>query len=116
MIDGAPVRQELDWNAIRRVGRRYWRLCIAWLAGNPLERPRSDEAHDQEVTSAEALRILPSVPVSIRALKRDVEHWTFVCFLTPDACAYGTVADFVDWLRTDFRWCFHNEVFVKRLI
>lgn len=85
-------------NVILGHRRRCWRLCFSRLAGNPLKRTRGDEAHDQEVLPAEAVRILPSVTVSIRALKRDVERRSFVGFLPPDACTDGTVADFVDWL------------------
>jgi len=68
------------------------------LIANPFERSCGDQAHDQEVVSAKTGRVLPSVPVFVRALEGDVEQWAFVRFLTPDAGAYGAVTDFVNGL------------------
>lgn len=101
----------LSGNVILRDRRRCRRLCFSGLGGNPLERTRGYEAHDQKVLPSEALRILPLISVSICALKRDVEHRTLFRFVMPDASAHGAVADFMDGLRTGFRWFFH-DVFI----
>ena len=98
-----PATWELNGNLILWHRRRCRRLCFGGLSGNPLKRPRGNEAYDQEVLSAKALRVLPFVPFAVGTLERDIEHRTLLRLLPPDTGAHGTVADFVDWLGTDFR-------------
>jgi hypothetical protein len=82
---------------LRRIGRL---CCLARLTANPFERAGGDETENQEVLLTETVRVLPIVAVFVCALERDVEHWTFSGVLSPDACAYGALTDFVDRLLT----------------
>src|SRR5690348_10235809 len=72
-----------------------------WLSGlvaNPFEGPCGDQAHNQEIVAAETAGVLPCVSVLIRPLEVDIEQRTFLALLAPDACADGTVTDFMDGL------------------
>jgi len=73
-------------------------LWLSGLVANPLESPCSDQAHNQEVVAAKTAGVLPCVSVLVRPLEGDVEQWTFLALLAPNARADGTVTDFVDWL------------------
>lgn len=83
-------------------------FCLLRLSGYPLESARRYESNDQEVLSTKAARILPSVAVQIRSLKRDIEHVSFVSVVAPNARTHGTVLDPVDRLRFNFCRFFHN--------
>src|SRR6185295_1987069 len=91
-------------------------LGVSGLSGNPLESARRDEAHYKQVLSAEAIRIFPGFPISVRSLKRGIEHRSFVSLLSPDARTHGTVADFVDGLGIYFRGLFHNGFLMYPLV
>ena len=72
------------------------------MNGNPLESPGSDETQNQEIISAKAGRVFPDFIVQVGALKRNVEHRTFVGLLTPNARTDESVADFVSGLVFGF--------------
>ena len=71
---------------------------LSWLVANPLESPGGDQADNQEVVAAETGGVLPSVPVLVGPLERDVEHGAFVRVLAPDAGVDRAMTDFVDGL------------------
>ena len=71
---------------------------LSGLVANPLESPRGDQAHNQEVVAAKTGGVLPGVSVLVGTLKRDVEHRAFIRLLAPDAGADGAMADFVNGL------------------
>jgi len=68
------------------------------LIANPFERPCGDQAHNQKIVAAKAGGVLPCVSVLVGPLEGDIEQWTFLAFLAPDARADGTVTDFMDGL------------------
>ncbi len=60
-------------NSNRQPLRLLLGLSGLGMVGNPFKRPRRDQAQNQEVVSAKAVGILPSILVSVRALKGDIE-------------------------------------------
>ena len=102
-----PIRGKPLLNYLRSTFR------LSGLATNPLEGPCGDQAHNQEVVTAETGGILPVFSVFVGALKRDVEHGAFFGFLPPDAGAHSAMADFVDRLAIGCVRCFIiHDVFV----
>lgn len=99
------------------ISRQPLKLALrrSGLAGDPFISSGGNQAHNQEVVPAKAGRVLPCVSVFVCSLEGDVEHRTFVSILTPNARAYGAVADFVNGLVIRFtsgRLIFHDVVFV----
>ena len=95
---GARLGRKSIWNIVHGFARTCQRRWLARLTGNPLEGARGDETQNQEGLVPKVGRVSPSVSIFVGPLKRDVEHGSFLGFLPPDACAYGTVTDFVDGL------------------
>jgi hypothetical protein len=84
------------------------------LVAYPLESPRRDQAHNQEVVTAETGSILPVFSFLVGPLERDVEHGAFVGFLAPNAGADRAMTEFMHGLSVWFTSCrlvFH-DVFV----
>ncbi len=78
-----------------RVRSAFW---LSGLVANPLESSCGDQAHNKEIVAAKTGGVHPCVPVFVGPLEGDVEQGTFFSLLAPDACADGTVTDFVDGL------------------
>jgi hypothetical protein len=68
------------------------------LSPDPLESPGGNKANNEEIVPAEAVGVLPVISILIRALEGDIEDWSFLRLLLPNACGYGAVTNLVNWL------------------
>ena len=86
------------------VNRQSLRLSfrLSGLVANPLESPRGNKTHNQEVVAAEARGVLPVVSVFVSPLETDIKQWAFVGFLAPNASTNEAMTDFVNWLILGF--------------